>query len=147
MTLLIGYGNPLRGDDALGWLVAQHLLASGPPPHLDVIAAHELTPELAEPISQATRVLFVDARADSQPGLLTWRIVLPAAQASPALTHQLGPGALLALARLLYGRCPQAWLYTVGGASFEYGEQLSPPVALALARLLSRWHPQSGSSF
>lgn len=60
-TLIIGYGNPLRGDDGLGWHVAQRLAAVLPQHRARIEVCHQLTPELAEPISRADLVIFIDA--------------------------------------------------------------------------------------
>jgi hydrogenase maturation protease len=49
-TLIIGYGNPLREDDGVGWQVADQLLKNSEG-SIKVLTAHQLTPELAEPIS------------------------------------------------------------------------------------------------
>jgi len=46
MILLIGYGNELRGDDAIGPLVAR-ALAELRLPGTQVLALTQLTPELA----------------------------------------------------------------------------------------------------
>ena len=56
-TLVIGYGNPLRGDDAVGQEIAQALWAERDRlPELEgaVFAwAHQLTPEMAVGASEA----------------------------------------------------------------------------------------------
>ena len=59
-ALIIGYGNPLRGDDGLGWRAAEQLAEIIPQSEAEVIACHQLTPELAEPISRARLVIFID---------------------------------------------------------------------------------------
>src|SRR5271166_6728975 len=69
-TLIIGYGNPLRGDDGLGWQVASEL-AKCVDALISVLAVQQLTPELAEPVSDADLVIFVDACCDGEPG--SWR--------------------------------------------------------------------------
>lgn len=59
---IIGYGNPLRGDDRAGFSVAEHLHAAGVlPPSVTILATHQLLPEFAELLSQVDRVIFVDA--------------------------------------------------------------------------------------
>ncbi|SRR5581483_5110502 len=128
-ALLIGYGNPLRQDDGLGWQVAARLEAV--PSGLQVIACHQLTPELAEPISRADRVVFVDARRGQTAGRVASHPVAPDMAAS-AFSHHLAPGVLLALALALYGSCPPAWVVTVAGATFGHGPDLSPAVAAAV---------------
>jgi hydrogenase maturation protease len=44
--LLIGYGNTLRNDDGVGVRIAE-IIAEENRPHVQVIATHQLTPELA----------------------------------------------------------------------------------------------------
>ena len=51
-TLVIGYGNELRGDDAVGPLVAR-TAESWQRPGLRALAVQQLTPELAEDIAGA----------------------------------------------------------------------------------------------
>lgn len=126
--LIIGYGSPLRGDDAVG------LEAAG---GLGGIAVHQLMPELMEPISRADRVVFIDAGCDGEPGTISERVVEPAVSGTP-FTHHVSPEVLLAGARDLYGRCPPAVLLTVTGADFELGNPLSAPVRKALKILLQR---------
>ena len=66
-TLIVGYGNPLRGDDGVGQIVAEavraHELAGA-----TIIACHQLTPELAEVVAQSEISVFIDAAADIPPG-------------------------------------------------------------------------------
>ena len=51
-VLILGYGNPLRSDDGLGWQVAVQLFRTNTSPEVLVLPCHQLTPELAEPISR-----------------------------------------------------------------------------------------------
>jgi hydrogenase maturation protease len=125
-TLIIGYGSPLRGDDAVGFEAAERLGG---------MALHQLTPDLMEPISRAGRVIFIDAKAEGVPGTIEERSLEPATTGGP-FTHHATPEALLAGARALYGRCPPAKLITIAGGNFEIGHPLSPPVRAALESLL-----------
>jgi hydrogenase maturation protease len=124
-TLIIGYGNPIRGDDAVGFEAAERLGG---------MALHQLTPDLMEPISRAARVIFIDAKAEGIPGAIEDRPIEPAATGGP-FTHHATPEALLAGARALYGNCPPATLITIVGGDFEIGHPLSPPVRAALESL------------
>ena len=137
-VLVIGYGNPLRGDDGFGWQVAQ-VLGETNLGHLEVIACHQLTPELAEPLARAARAVFVDASVTVPPGVLEIRAL--ETQEAPAsmtesLTHHLEPTHLLALARALYGRAPQATLITVGAVNLSHTEHLSPEVKAMIPEAL-----------
>jgi hydrogenase maturation protease len=137
-VLIIGYGNPLRSDDGFGWhasrMIAQELAGH----NAEVITCHQLTPELAEPLSHSSHAVFIDADAEGEPGEIHWREVQPQAEASSALTHTCSPAGLLASAARLYGRCPQAVLITVSAQSFDFGDSLSPVVSAALPKVVER---------
>lgn len=126
-TVVIGYGNELRGDDAAGPLVAE-AVAGWDLPGVTAVALRQLVPELAETIARARRVVFVDACAGGQAGRARIRPVEPGGPLA-ALGHTGDPAALLALAAALYGACPPAWLITVPAASFALGAGLSAPAA------------------
>ena len=128
MFLVIGYGNPLRGDDGFGYRAAERIRGA--------MAVHQLTPELMEPIARADRVLFLDATAEGVPGEMRRRRVEPAASGQ-AFTHHITPEALLAGARTLYGRAPEATIITVCGADFSLSETLSPVVQAALEGIVA----------
>jgi hydrogenase maturation protease len=142
MNLLIGYGNTLRGDDGIGPVVARQLAARINREDVAIMALHQLTPELVEPISRARAVVFVDACHAESPGLVRCMPVAlptdgdPSARTGGAFTHNVTPAALLAAAKLLYGAAPCAMLVTVGGESFDFGESFSPPVTSVVPRLL-----------
>jgi hydrogenase maturation protease len=132
-TLIIGYGNPLRRDDGVGLAAAQQLANDLDIPGVQVVACHQLTPELAEPISRTSRVIFIDACDGAHPGQVLCRSVLRDSESAPAFVHHLTPAALLACAYALYHSNPaEALVMTVNGACFEYGEGLTPLVAAAL---------------
>src|SRR5262245_29107852 len=70
-VLIIGYGNPLRADDGVGWQAARHLAELLRDEPIEILALHQLTPELAEPISRADLIIFIDASNEGQPG--SWK--------------------------------------------------------------------------
>lgn len=141
MILIIGYGNPLRGDDGAGWIAIQHL-AQNEYRGVHLMACHQLTPELAEPISQADLVIFLDACWDHEhhQEAGTPRVVHQSVAAdgtlSADLSHHLHPSALLAYAHMLYGTTPEAVVFTIASTSFGYGEQLSPGVLATMPVLI-----------
>ena len=67
-NLLIGYGNPGRGDDGLGPAFARRM-AARELPALRVEIDYQLTVEHALMISAARTVVFVDAALDAAPRL------------------------------------------------------------------------------
>jgi len=136
-TLVIGYGNSLRGDDGAGILVAELLFERIHDPEIEILPQHQLTPELMEPISRASRVIFIDAAVSGRPGKVH-RIPLRPAPACARFTHQATPESLLAGAQALYGHTPEATLYTIPGRRFETGQELSPAVRRAVNELVAR---------
>ncbi len=135
-TLVIGYGNPLRSDDGFGWHAARLLAQELSGQDAEVITCHQLTPELAQALSQSSRAVFLDADVDGNPGEIHHRDVLPLAPTSSAFTHSCSPSGLLASAQGLYGRCPQAVIISVTAQSFAFGESLSPVVSAALPEVV-----------
>jgi hypothetical protein len=83
-----------------------------------------LTPELADPISRARIVIFVDAAVDA-PREVQLRNCAPAAS-SQVMAHAANPATMLALARDVFGHAPEAWLLTIPVEDLGLGEQFSP---------------------
>jgi hydrogenase maturation protease len=137
-ALIIGYGNPLRSDDGFGWQMGHMLASELAGQDVEVITCHQLTPELAERLSQASRAIFIDAAADGQPGAINHRTVRPQAGGSSTFTHDYTPSGLLASAQQLYGHCPRAIIITVSAQSFAFGESLTPVVAAAQPKVLDQ---------
>jgi hydrogenase maturation protease len=129
--LVIGYGNPMRRDDGVGWQAVEELSRELPADLVDCISVRQLSPELAERLSALRAVIFVKAHAEGEPGSLECRRVEPRPHESPLL-HELDPPGLLAIAKALYGANPKAAVVSVAGESFEHGNELSPPVEAAL---------------
>lgn len=134
--LVIGLGNPLRGDDSAGQRAAELLYHCLEPGAADIRLCHQLTPELAEPLSRASLAVFIDARDGGEAGEICARRVESFGETRH--THFLTPGALLQLARTLYDSEPRAWLITISAAQFEFGAALSPEVERALPALVDR---------
>jgi len=132
-VLVIGIGNPLRGDDGIGWHVVRALCLA--PYESDVglrtHVCHQLTPELAAVVAGVERVVFVDAAMDVVPGRVQVRRVRPRAAGS-RWSHGFAPPDLLDLAARLYASRPAAIAVAIGVASVAAGEQLSAPVTTAL---------------
>ena len=131
MILIIGYGNPLRSDDALGQEVAQALQQRLNRGDVQVQTAYQLTPELAESVSRARLVFFIDARIGGVPGEVVQEMV-DSQPISGAFTHNVTPASLLSAARELYGAQPIGLLISIVGASFDYGAEFSPLIAQSL---------------
>lgn len=126
--LVIGYGNPLCGDDGVAWHVVEAL--QGVLPVDSAAAVHQLTPEWAETISMADLVIFIDAAVGPISGEIQSFLLSP----SPGSrnSHEISAEGVLAMAVDLFGRCPPAHMVTIAGGSFDLSERLTPPVAAAV---------------
>lgn len=135
--LVIAYGNRLRGDDAVGWVVADALRDDPRMDMVDVVAVHQLTPDLAAEVTSASRVVFVDARLDPglQPGVVTIDAVRRDLEAS-SMTHHVEAGTILSLAEALYDAAPPAIAVSVVIASVEPGADLGAAVGASVSRLV-----------
>ncbi len=137
-TLIIGYGTIDRQDDGVAWHVLNRLTQRLGRPALDEIGEGfeqtgeqpdllfqlQLTPELAETISQYDRVAFVDAHTGAVEGELHIEEIRSQYQASP-FTHHMTPQTCLSLSDALYHRQPDALLISIRGFIFEFGMDLS----------------------
>jgi Ni,Fe-hydrogenase maturation factor len=84
-------------------------------------------------------VIFVDASRELEAGEIEIRRLEPEATGSGGpMTHNMSPRLLLAAARLLYGRAPEAWQAAMGGGEWDMGENLSPRVEQAFPALLEK---------
>ena len=148
-ALIIGYGSPIRGDDAIGPLAADRLaglLELGTlPDWVEVQSRHILTAELVEDLERADMVIFLDAAEDTAPGEVRCRELRPDATAMSTMAHFHDPRELLAWCEALYGRAPQAWLISAGGAEWDYASyQLSDVASAALQPMVEQAMRQLG---
>jgi len=135
MLLVIGYGNSLRSDDGFGPAVIEALRPwCQNHPAIELMVVHQLLPELAEVLSQAEMIFFVDAAFDMAGGGISCRAVSveQADETSSALAHSFSPSRLLSLSLAAYGKCPPAFIYTVGALNLGVGEKLSAVLAAAV---------------
>ena len=121
--LVIGYGNSLRRDDGVGPRVAEaieelHL------PGVRTLVCQLLTPEFADPIARARRVIFVDAAVDKTDGV-HFRKLEPG-ETSQLMAHAADPRTMLALARDVFGHAPEAWWLTIPAIHLGFGADYSP---------------------
>jgi len=119
--LLIGYGNPGRGDDGLGPAFAE-AVERLQMPGVSVDANYQLTVEDAEAVARHPVVVFIDAELNG-PGPFSF------SRLSPAPTwnfesHRLGPGAVLALAAEVFGARPEGYLLGIRGYEFGRFEEV-----------------------
>ena len=135
--LIIGLGNTLRGDDAVGRIAAQRVRCELSTPEIRVIDQVGPTPELAAEIAAASLVVFIDASLDGPSDRVMTRR-LAASGTDDALAHQLAPAGLLRLAEQLYDRAPEAYAVTIQGQSFDFDDcRLSSAVSERLPEIFA----------
>ena len=134
-TLVIGYGNDLRGDDGDVQSVALSV-ACWRQPCVMSLAAHQLTPEHATWLVRAKFAIFVDASRveDEWPSPQFKRIEPSSVQLMRG--HTGDPQVLLALTQLAYGSCPLALWITIPARRFDFGADLSPTARCGAAAAL-----------
>lgn len=157
-TLLIfGYGNPSRGDDALGPqlldLLAAQLSSQPGWPEIELLTDFQLQIEHAADMVNRELVLFLDASVSCPAPCRLSR--LHPAQDARYTTHTMSPEAVLHVFERVYRQpAPPAFLLSVRGEGFELGE---PPSRTAvesrdaalelLIQLCARPHPDAWQNY
>jgi hydrogenase maturation protease len=133
--LVIGYGNTLRGDDGVGPRVAE-AVGRLRLPGVRTLICPLLTPELADPIAHAERVIFVDATVDALEKV-QWRKLEPN-ETSQLMAHAADPRTMLALARDVFGHAPEAWWLTIPAVDLGFRESFSPEAERGFAEAVGK---------
>ena len=69
-------------------------------------------------------MVFVDAAVDAPKEVLLRK--LEPNESSQLMAHAADPRTMLALARDVFGHCPEAWWLTIPAVKLGFGEDLSP---------------------
>jgi hydrogenase maturation protease len=126
--LIIGIGNPSRGDDALGSLAIEHLEALELA-DVELLTDFQLQVEYVLDMEGREEVIFIDATVEVGVSTFAFQPVLPAMDTSYS-THELSPRAVLAAYERHYDRSPPpSFALAIRGHDFELGEGLSAPAA------------------
>jgi hydrogenase maturation protease len=137
--VVVCVGNALRGDDAVGPLVAERLRERADDVH--AVVCEQEPSRLLDAWAEADAALVVDAvSAGAAPGTIhrfdASEHALPAAVFRGS-THALGVGEVIELGRAL-GRLPaRVLVYGVEGRRFGAGEALSRDVSAAIEVLVA----------
>ena len=132
--LVIGYGNPGRGDDGLGPAIAARL-EELQIPGLSVESDYQLSIEHAALAAEHDIVVFADAARDAE-GLFYFRPVAPAPAGMPG-SHSVTPGEVLFLAHSCFHASPQGFLLGMRAPNLErFEEGLSSAARQALEAAL-----------
>ena len=144
-TLVIGVGNPLRGDDGVGHVVTRALRRLNLP-NVSVREESGESAALIEAWKNAENVIVIDAaQSGSAPGIIHRFDAscgpIPA-RFFHCSTHGLSAAEAIELARSLNQLPPRLILFGVEGRDFGVGETLSPEVAGAVDELVNRLRTQ-----
>lgn len=138
-TLIFGWGNPSRGDDALGPLFLERLeVLSAEHPEwgeIECLTDFQLQVEHALDLRGRERVLFVDASVNA-PAPFTFSRLQPARDAS-FTTHAMTPEAVLQVYQDIEGQPPPCWLLSIRAYQFELGDAISSSAQENLAAALA----------
>lgn len=153
-TLILGLGNSLLADEAVGGEVIRRLQAQPVLPDTVCIDGGTLSFTLAVAIAAATRLIVVDAAImGSVPGCI--RVFEGAAmdrqlRGKGRSVHEVGLAELLDMARLSDTLPYRRALVGIEPALVDWGEHLTPPVATAVPaaiatvrELIARWDTES----
>ena len=132
--LVFGWGNPSRGDDALGPLFVERIGALSLP-DVECLTDFQLQIEHALDLEGRQLVLFVDASLEAESPFAVSRLS-PAGDAGIS-THALSPEAvMLVYAELHDAEPPPCFLLAIRGECFGLGQPCSPAAQLHLAAAL-----------
>ena len=139
--VLVGIGNPDRGDDAAG-RIAVRSLRGQVPSLVEIIEQSGEPSALLSVLAEVSMAIIVDAsrsgalagtlqRLDANAGSLPrYRLDLS--------SHGIGVAEAIELARAL-GQLPShCIIHTIEGACFDFGAPLSPPVQAGLSTIAER---------
>ena len=122
-VLIFTYGNPSRGDDALG--PAMHdMLSQNPLEGVELQTDFQLQIEHALDLEGRDFILFIDASINSPEPFELKRLTVQ--KDDSYTTHAMSPSSLLSVYRQIKAcEPPQAWLMTIRGYEFGLGKPLS----------------------
>jgi hydrogenase maturation protease len=126
--LIIGYGNPSRGDDAIGPTalteIEQRLTAHKARERIELLTDFQLQIEFVTDLVGRECVVFIDASVSAASPYEFTRI---SAQPNPAVSsHALAPAHLLSVYERHYAHtAPISFLLAIKAYAFELGEPMS----------------------
>jgi hydrogenase maturation protease len=139
LLLIYGYGNPSRGDDALGTTFVERIEALSPMhpewPAIDLLSDFQIQVEHALDLRGRDCVILVDASVSAS-APFSYERIFPAARPAHS-THVVLPQTLLHVYQVITGSAPPpTFLLGIRGERFELGEPLSAAAATNLERAL-----------
>ena len=131
-VLVLTYGNPSRGDDALGTAMFD-LLEENPPDNVDLLTDFQLQIEHATDLENRDYILFIDAGVSCAEPFELNR--LSAIRDDSFTTHAMSPASVLSVYQQIYQRDPPpAYLLTIRAYEFGLGKNMSDAARMNLAK-------------
>ena len=143
-TLVIGLGNPILGDDGVGWCVAQHVQEHLVAPDVEVACLALGGVTLMERLAGYRRAIIIDAMTTGAPIGTVLCVPLEElpnpATGHTASSHDTSLTTALNLGRKLGAKLPdEVWVVTVEAERlYEFSAGLSPAVAAAVPEAVRR---------
>jgi hydrogenase maturation protease len=123
--LVLCFGSPLRNDDSAALHVAQRLSEIELDKDVEILALHQITPELATDIAQCDLLIFLDSSPFIQKTVSSEIYLGESGEESESLSHSYSVESLLAMGKRLYGSNPRTILVQIPGSDYEIGTELS----------------------
>ena len=137
-TLVYGYGNPGRQDDALGVMLADRIEMWAATEGIDWLAVdsnYQLNIEDAATISEYDRIIFADASKEENIDSFLLNELQPSAQVEFTM-HAVSPAFILHLCESIYEKHPDAWLLHIKGYEWELQEGLTQQALINLGNAI-----------
>jgi hydrogenase maturation protease len=137
-TLIYGYGNPGRQDDALGvsfveelekWAVLKGLK------NIEFDTNYQLNIEDSETISDKDLVIFADATIEPIENFI-YTQVQPDETKIEFSMHAVSTSYILALCQKIYNKNPETWLMHIKGYEWEFQEGITKEAQVNLEKAL-----------
>ncbi|TNF99293.1 MAG: hydrogenase maturation protease [Gammaproteobacteria bacterium] len=127
-VLVFGYGNPSRGDDAIGpeflRMIDRARLEGRVPDIFDVLTDFQLQVEHALDLEHRKLILFVDASVSASSAFEFSQVM--ASKDNSFTTHAMSPSALMAVYENVSSiTAPEAFLLAIQGFEFSLGKPIS----------------------
>ena len=138
-TIVLGFGNPDRGDDGVAWHVLAGIANRFEQPlsnenietgsiklseHTHLWFNLQLIPEVAEELAGYQQAIFIDAHTAEIKEEIKISPIEPEFQNSP-FTHHLTAATCLSMSKTLYGKYPESILVSIRGYDFSFSHDLS----------------------
>jgi hydrogenase maturation protease len=142
-VLIFGYGNPSRGDDALGPVFLEQiepvLSELSLTEQVELLTDFQLQIEHALDLQQRELILFVDASISAAEPYEFYP--LQADRDVSFTTHEMSPQSVLAVYQQYYGApAPPCYMLGIRGYEFELGQAISTAAMNNLSQAISFTH-------